>query len=328
MNGSRVLRSVLVVTLLGVLLYAVLLFIADWRAVVEALAGFDLLSLAVVLALSLVCYFSRSIRLRYLMAEVDAPIGLKDALYVQFSGMTMTITPGKLGEVMKAVLAKEIAGLPISNGVALVFVERLSDLLAVLLISVGGLALLDMGAWALVAAAAVTVGGVVLLSMESFHERVLAFIEGRRWAGRYHLSAAGLLGTIHTTLKPRPLAVSLALSVVGWGAEAVAFFLTLRALGFDGLSIFPAMAIYAVATIAGALAFFPGGLGLTEGSMMGILVALGATRDVAFSATMIIRFATLWFGVGLGWMVFATRPALMRGFLRGGDEESPASGDR
>jgi hypothetical protein len=48
-----------------------------------------------------------------------------------------------------------------------------------------------------------------------------------------------------------------------------------------------------------------------------VLVAVDATRDVAFSATLIIRFATLWLGVGLGWAMFASRPRLMHGFLRG-----------
>jgi len=321
MKRHKTLRGIALATLFGVLVYAILLFVSDWRQVGDALAAFDVGTLALVLGLTLVCYVSRSIRLRYLMGVCETQISWKDAFYIQFSGMTMTITPGKVGEILKAFLAHELTGLPLSRGVALVLVERLGDLLAVLVISVGGLALLDQGVLAFAIAAGGTSLAVFLLSREWFHDFALRSLKRQKRLERYHLSAGSLLSTIHTTLQPRPLAVSMVLSIVGWGSEAFAFHLTLRALGFDGLSLFPAMAVYAVSTIAGALAMFPGGLGLTEGSMMGILVASGASSNIAFSATMIIRFATLWFGVGIGWVVFATRPALMRGFLSSSEAE-------
>jgi len=321
MKRHKTLRGIALATLFGVLVYAILLFVSDWRQVGDALAAFDVGTLALVLGLTLICYFSRTIRLRYLMGVCETQISWKDALYIQFSGMTMTITPGKVGEVLKAFLANELTGLPLSRGIALVLVERMGDLLAVLVISVGGLALLDQGVLAFAIAAGGTTLAVFLLSRGWFHTFALRFLERRKRFARYHLSAGPLLSTIHTTLQPRPLAISMALSIVGWGSEAFAFHLTLRALSFDGLSLFPAMAVYAVSTIAGALAMFPGGLGLTEGSMMGILVASGASSNVAFSATMIIRFATLWFGVAIGWVVFATRPALMRGFLSSSEAE-------
>jgi uncharacterized membrane protein YbhN (UPF0104 family) len=44
----------------------------------------------------------------------------------------------------------------------------------------------------------------------------------------------------------------------------------------------------------------PGGLGVAEGSMWGILVYLGIDKTLAIGATLMIRFGTLWFGVILG----------------------------
>ena len=93
---------------------------------------------------------------------------------------------------------------------------------------------------------------------------------------------------------------------------------------FDGLAFAPAVAAYAVSTVIGALVFLPGGVGLTEASLAGLLTAAGASGDVATTATVLIRVATLWFGVALGWAVMLTRPALLRGFLR--ETESEKSG--
>jgi uncharacterized membrane protein YbhN (UPF0104 family) len=309
---------------LAVLVYAAMLFVADWRNVVDAISSIDPSALLAVLGLAVFNYLVRTVRLRYLFGVCGTHVSWRDAFYVQWSGMTMTITPGKIGEVLKAFLAHEIAGFHASRGVALVFVERLADLLAVLALASGGLSLVGAGPWALAALVAVILGATAILSTERFHALMLRVLERQKWARAYVGHAGSALGTLHVTLKPRPLLVSIGLSVLGWGAEGVGFHLALRALGFDGLTFGSAVALYAVSTVIGALAMFPGGIGLTEGSMMGVLVAVGATRDVAFSATLIIRFATLWLGVGLGWAMFASRPKLMHGFLRGAPIESEA----
>jgi uncharacterized protein (TIRG00374 family) len=52
--------------------------------------------------------------------------------------------------------------------------------------------------------------------------------------------------------------------------------------------------------IVGALSMLPGGLGSTEATMIGLLLALGVDFDRALVATAVIRLTTLWFGTGLG----------------------------
>ena len=47
----------------------------------------------------------------------------------------------------------------------------------------------------------------------------------------------------------------------------------------------------------------PGGLIATEGSMIALLertMGIAPTGEVATAATLLVRFATLWFGVALG----------------------------
>jgi uncharacterized protein (TIRG00374 family) len=55
-------------------------------------------------------------------------------------------------------------------------------------------------------------------------------------------------------------------------------------------------------TIAGALSFLPGGLGVQEGGMVALLVktATGVGTATAAAATFITRLCTLWFAVAVG----------------------------
>src|SRR5262249_29684504 len=102
--------------------------------------------------------------------------------------------------------------------------------------------------------------------------------------------------------RPKTLALATLIAIPAWGCECVGFSIIVN--GFSGAHIdLPlAMTIYAVTTIAGALSFLPGGLGVTEGAMTMMLVT-GATqldRATALDATLLTRLATLWFAIAIG----------------------------
>jgi uncharacterized protein (TIRG00374 family) len=92
------------------------------------------------------------------------------------------------------------------------------------------------------------------------------------------------------------------LSLLAWGLEALAFYWILQAMGAD-VRLTLAIFVYAVAMLAGALSFMPGGLGSTEAVMVGLLVSSGVELPDAIAATVLLRLVTLWLAVGLGTVV-------------------------
>jgi uncharacterized membrane protein YbhN (UPF0104 family) len=57
--------------------------------------------------------------------------------------------------------------------------------------------------------------------------------------------------------------------------------------------------------VVGAVSALPGGLGAAEASIAGMLgLTLALSTSAAASAALIIRLATLWFGVALGLLVW------------------------
>lgn len=70
--------------------------------------------------------------------------------------------------------------------------------------------------------------------------------------------------------------------------------------------------ILAFSTVVGAASTLPGGLGAAEASIAGmVVVLLGLPADIAAAATLLIRFATLWFGISLGLAVWLKSPDLL-----------------
>ncbi len=315
MNQRRVIRGLIVAAIASAAVYIVLAVVTDADTVGATLREFPLDVFLGMLLLSLGCFLVRSIRWGGLMRLVGHPVSFADSLYLQLSGQTMTVTPGRVGEVLKATLAKEVGGLPMAAGVALVFCERVADLIAVAILSLGGAALIRNGEW-VVSSVAVLIGvGVLIAGSEWFHRVALRAVEKQAWARSHQASAAVISETIKSALSWRTLSWSVPASVIAWGLEGVGMWLCVRALGFDELSILATVSVYAVSTILGAFTFLPGGIGLTEASMAGLLIATGMSAPDASAATLLVRVATLWWGVGIGWAFLASRPRILKGLF-------------
>jgi uncharacterized protein (TIRG00374 family) len=109
-----------------------------------------------------------------------------------------------------------------------------------------------------------------------------------------------------------PLVLGVALSTVSWFFECAAFWAVVHGFAGASVDLQAATFIYASMTIAGALSFLPGGLGVTEAGMLAMLgeLATGCGRSVAAAATFVTRLCTLWFAVIIGiaaLLIFARR---------------------
>ena len=93
------------------------------------------------------------------------------------------------------------------------------------------------------------------------------------------------------------------------GLEAYALHVILVSFGSSGVSIGDAVFFYSFATLAGAVALLPAGLGVTEGSLMALVGPHVASAADATAVTLIIRFCTLWFAVALGLIALGIRPS-------------------
>jgi uncharacterized protein (TIRG00374 family) len=85
--------------------------------------------------------------------------------------------------------------------------------------------------------------------------------------------------------------------------ECVGFYIVLKVFSASSnveVSLLVATFIYGFSTLIGAIAMLPGGLGVTEASLTGLLIVLKIPKDISVAASLIIRVATLWFAVFIG----------------------------
>lgn len=318
-DGRRLIRALLAAAILGAIVATVLILVGDARSVAEALRRLHPLTFVSMLVFASVGFVLRALRWGQLMRLMGHPVSTRDALYLHISGQTMSVTPGHVGEVLKPWLSREIAGLRMSKGLPLMFAERVADLIAVILLTLGGLSAIGGATWVVIVGLVAVAVGTVVASSAWFQRLALRLLGTRSWSTRKRDSAEVIAATIRASLDWRVLLWSVPVSVIAWGLEGVGFAMCLRDLGFSALELPAAVSVYGVATIAGAFSFVPGGIGFTEASMAGVLVALGMPAASASAATLVTRVATLWWSVLVGWALLGSRPELLRKLLASRD---------
>ncbi|MCF2137655.1 MAG: flippase-like domain-containing protein [Candidatus Thorarchaeota archaeon] len=270
----------------------------------------------VMMGLSFLNYIIRFGKWQYYLRKIGVHLSHVDSFNVFLAGFTLTATPGKVGEAVKGVFIYEIDKTPLAKTVPVVISERVTDLLAMVILSVfafligfsGGDQLL-----LLLLVGGATLVGAIILGRSAFYQKIVKKMTSFGFLKRFQDSCDVIEGTMVTTLSPRPMALATAISVPGWFMECLEMWLLLSLFTGAGLpSLTPASLmllaqatfIHAGASTVGALlVFLPGGLGGYEPFAIYVMtIMLGLTASIAGAATILIRFVTLWFSVIVGFI--------------------------
>src|SRR5687767_4028377 len=113
---------------------------------VAVLRGFQWWLLPFILLFTLFNYVLRFYKWDVYLRLIGATgVPKRDSLLIFLSGMAMAMTPGKVGELLKSYLLKQVRGTPIAASAPIVMAERLTDGVAMLVLASVGLVMFNYG---------------------------------------------------------------------------------------------------------------------------------------------------------------------------------------
>ena len=297
---SRFRQGLALCVALAVLVYGYFVVREDAAGVATQLASFAWEWLPLLLALSLANYAIRFIRWEIYLRMLDIRVSLGTSVSIFLAGLAMTITPGKVGEFLKSYLLKESDGIPMARSAPVVFVERVTDLLSLLLLASFGVATYEPKAIPVLAVAAlVSVAAIVILQSQGLTAWTLGLVERLPLGAKIAPKLREVIRSSQDLLGFRALVIGLFLACLAWFFECAEYSLAFQ--GFDReFAMAPAVFGYSFSTVAGVLT--PGGVGPTDVFLKTLAENLGSGIDgnVATAAAFIVRVCTLWFAVILG----------------------------
>ena len=282
----------------------VLTLLSDLQQVSQQIFEFQWVYYPAVLALTLFNYLLRGIKFHYYLRQIGAEkIPILDSFRIFVAGFPLAVTPGKVGEALKGVWIHHKTEVSTARGISVVLAERISDGLAVLLLSTLGVIAYPQYWPVFIAILLVLLVVIVISQIRPLSLALIDFSARLPLIKRFTSSLREFYEGSFALFKPAATFIAVLLGMISWLGEGIGFYLILLGLGVPHSWEIAATAVFILAfsTVVGAVSTLPGGLGAAEASISGMLILLlELPADIAAAATLLIRFATLWFGVALG----------------------------
>jgi len=288
----------------AVIVYLVITILSGWEELIKNIFRINPLILILAMFLSFVNYIFRFLKWELFTRSLQLKIPLKMNFQIFIAGLSLAITPGKVGEAIRAFLLKETSEVGLSKGLASTFSERLIDLLAVVLLALFGVLVLgsnnsmDYFLILVIILIGIVFGVLIFLfdPLYNFFRRIFFLKPFVKIGSKVDNFRSDVVVTFRFSI----FLGALILGTIGWACEGLGFYIIAHNLGIT-ISLEAAIFIYTISSLLGAISFLPGGLGVVEGSME-IFLATILAINIALAGALIIliRLTTLWFGVALG----------------------------
>lgn len=270
-------------------------------------------------------YFLKVIGVKIGSADPSASKSLqlsrRDSILIWVVGLPTAVSPGKIGEVLKSIILKTVAHVPVSASAPVVFAERLVDGIAVIiLVAISGIAVGDSFFRAsgdisaaylqgvLVIAVGLMMAVILIFQFQGFANHLLSYWHKLPILGRLQDTLITFYKSSYEITKLKHLVPTVGMGIAGYTADGIIFYLILLGLGIapSGTLLGQSIFILGFSVIVAALSAMPGGAGgreLTVGALTSAVVGLS---DAALGvAVLLVGFFQIWFGTLLGLIVIA-----------------------
>jgi hypothetical protein len=239
----------------------------------------------------LMAFLIRAWRWRVLLRTTGTPVNVGTLFNViQLSWFVNYLTPARIGDITRIFLLKFFSGSSYSLTFATLLVERLFDLIAILLI-VSALSLALSGAvpFQLLQTLLVLMGVILffIILMQKFEKYLLglgAVIFRSLFPKRSLKAVAGALGRIISNTPALTLCMMLSISV--WILEGATLFFAFKFLNFN-INTVPTLLAQLLGLISQIAPTTPGGLGIYEASISLVAPMYGIPQGTAFPAALV-----------------------------------------
>lgn len=284
---------------------------ADLGAALAGLAAANPLGCLVVFGTALAFMAIKSLRWRWLLEPVGHPPFqvLHQAVYV---GTAANMMVAHTGELLRVTLLSRRSGIPPGAALGTVAVERVLDMVALLLIAVP-LLLLDAAVLSLVGSASfaalaiVVAGGIAFADLASSRSLLRRFGTAlarrlpERLASAFVGHAQQLRAGVATLGTPRRLLVAIGLSMLQWATVVLAIWVSVRAMGAT-VPTGVCVAVFVLTVVGLTLPSAPATLGTTQLAFVAGLALAQVPATLALAASLVYTAFFIMSVMVIGWV--------------------------
>jgi len=250
-----------------------------------------------------------SLCFRVLKWSVLVHVPFHELLCVQLFGLALSnLTPGKIGEPVKAVVLKMKSKIPVSSSLSSIIWERISDLVILIILSIGAILVLSFTTEFYVLGV-LSIGvfiGLILILLIMMYSKIIGykiFSFVKKFPILNKISESFIETFYNTKVGKKSILLAFFITPIPWILDGLAFYFAFLSLGIviNPLLIVSMMSLAVLISVATSL---PGGLGSFEAVMIVFLGLFGIETSLATAGIFLARFTTIWYSFLWGGVSF------------------------
>lgn len=277
-----------------IIIYLGFIFSSDISKIQSDIANIPIANLISIIGLWSIANLVRTFRWHFFLKEIDnkVPFGINIIYYL--AGFALILSPGRLGEVIRSPYLKRVYDIPIYKSASIVFVERFYDLLGIIVLLTVGLIFVEFDRTIVLAPIILVIIIAVIFKNKSIFSKILEKLSKikplRNIKSNYEESYYSAL----KIMKAKFFILGISTSIVTYFLQTLAvYFIILSLNGY--ITIEKVLVIYPITMFASVVTLIPGGIGVFEGGMVGLLSIYGLHYEIAITTSLLIRII----GMGL-----------------------------
>ena len=295
-------NNIILMIVVAVAVYAIFLFISDYQKISDVVIDFRIEYLIPILSLVTVSWIPLILMWHLLLKKNGITIPFRKNILIWLSGSALSVTPGQVGELIKSQLIKTLYDIPRTKTAPVVLVEKFYALTGGIIAGIIGIIISGMD-FNLVLFS-ITILSVIffLIYYRPVFQYGLKRITKFKFFSKYSDNITDSYEILRNSTGPGIASICIVLAISYWILVSLAVYLTLLAFGIEGTSFLKTISIYTSSVVIGVISFIPGGLGITEGSLVGLFTLEGIDVSLALILSVIIRLVTLWYSISIGFI--------------------------
>tara|TARA_Y100001968_G_C19434214_1_gene758727 strand:+ start:770 stop:1747 length:978 start_codon:yes stop_codon:yes gene_type:complete len=299
--------STLSISLIAIVVYGLIAFSSNSSELINVIIK-NTNAIFKVFLLIIIGLSVRFYRWKFIVKQLNLNIPLLGEIKSWLSSQAFLATPGGSGLAIRAILIKEKYGVPIKTLITPLIIERLSDLIAILLLmtlsfhftplSISNFIKTNLTANILIIIVLSLLTYVTLKSNRFLYKLFKKLFPKKFTESQYSAYLSKLLKNIYS----KKLLISSLIGMVAWALEGIGLTIILKSYKIDNFNALWGIFTHSAGNLIGAISFLPGGLGTAEASMISILTFFKISLPLASASVLMIRLMTLWLASSIGFI--------------------------
>jgi len=304
MNSKKIFNKGIIILIIAVIFYAGIIFLADAQLIFQKITQIDYKYFPYIFSILTIQILLSGVKFHRLLQKLKINLPYKESLMIFLGGFTIGITPGGSGALIKSYFLKKKHDKSISSTIPVIIIEKVTDLLGVLIIIAFFLIWVDFVESKIILG--IGSGLFIIFFIIFTNDKIFFYFKGFvskiKYAKKITKNLDEFKNSFQVLLNPSNFLEPLGITIVIKFMQVFMVYFIFLSVGIN-LDFFYTGQIYYTSLLIGFLSLIPAGLIITESSMISLLLRQNIDSETATLGVLFVRLVTTWIVVGIGVVV-------------------------